>query len=208
MRQNREREKEQQEEEEQSPVDRPYHFYEHKVTSRHLHFYISGPFEEPAKYTEMVHLIRTAQATDVVHLHLNTPGGVLSSGVQIINAMRSSYGHMVTHLEGEACSMGAILFLAGDEMVVYDNSVLMFHNYSGGMSGKGNEMTASIEAANKWYSRLARNICIPFLTEEEIEKVFQGADVWMLADEVQSRLKKMAKKLEAEEKKRAKKPVV
>jgi ATP-dependent protease ClpP protease subunit len=195
------------EEQQQQMVERPYQAYDHKIITRQLHFYISGPIEEPAKYAEMVHSIRMSQPTDVVHIHLNTPGGSLATGVQIINAMRASYGHIVTHLEGEACSMGAILFLAGDEIVVYDNSVLMFHNYSGGMSGKGHEMTASIDAANKWYHKLARNVCTPFLTEEEMKKMFEGAELWMLSDEVQTRLKKMEKKLKADERKKARESV-
>ena len=143
----------------------------------------------------MIHQIRTAGQNDVVNIHLNTPGGLVSTGVQIISAMRASQGHVVTHLEGEACSMGALLFLVADEMVVYDDSLIMFHNYSGYAHGKGHEITASIEATNKWYSKLARTICTPFLTASELNKIFDGADMWMLSDEVETRLKKMTKKL-------------
>jgi len=181
------------EEEEVTKEDLPYSFYQQKMMSRQLHYYISGPIEDPARYTEMIHTIRSASPSDVINLHLNTPGGLVSTGVQIISAMRASQGHIVTHLEGEACSMGALLFLTADEMVVYDDSLLMFHNYSGGAFGKGHEMTASIDATNKWYSKLANTVCVPFLTKEELARIFDGADLWMLSDEVEVRLKKMAK---------------
>jgi len=184
---------------------RPYNFYEQKATSRHLHYYISSRLEEPAKYAEMIHQIRSASANDIIHLHLNTPGGLVSTGVQIISAIRASQGHVVTHLEGEACSMGAILFLSGDEMVVYDDSLLMFHNYSGGAFGKGHEITAVVDAINRWYTKLTKTICVPFLTEGELKKIYDGADIWMLSDEVEERLKKMAKILQAKEDKKNKK---
>jgi len=194
------------EEEVKENEPRPYNFYEQKMTARHLHYYISGHIEDPSKYTEMIHKIRSATVHDVVHIHLNTPGGMVSTGVQIISAVRASQGHVVTHLEGEACSMGALLFLSGDEMVVYDDSILMFHNYSGGAFGKGHEITAVVDAVNKWYSKLTNTICTPFLTKAELVKIFDGADMWMLSDEVEKRLKKMATVLQiAEDKKNKKK---
>ena len=198
--------REREEEEEVEKEEKPYSFYQQKMVSRQLHYYISGSIEEPARYTEMIHQIRTSGANDVVHLHLNTPGGRLDTGVQLISAIRASQGHVVTHLEGEACSMGALIFLTADEMVVYDDSLLMFHNYSGGAHGKGHEMAASIDATTKWYSKLAKTICTPFLTEAELTKIFDGADIWMLSDEVEDRLKKMAKVL-AEEEAKKKKPL-
>jgi ATP-dependent protease ClpP protease subunit len=200
--------REREEDEEVQEKEKPYSFYKQKMATNQFHYYISGPIEEPSRYTEMIHQIRTAGQNDVVHVHLNTPGGLVSTGVQIISAMRASNGHIVTHLEGEACSMGALLFLTADEMVVYDDSLLMFHNYSGWAHGKGHEITASVDATNKWYSKLARTVCTPFLSEAELDKIFDGADLWMLSNEVEDRLKKMAKKLAAEVKDQDKKVAV
>jgi len=177
---------------------RPYTFFEQKVAMRALHFYISGPIDEPARYTELIHQIRAAQPNDAIHIHLNTPGGNVATGVQIINAIKSSQGRIITHLEGEVCSMGSILFLAGDEMVVYDNCLMMFHNYSGASTGKGHEITASIEAANKWYTELMKNICSPFLTDKELDRIVRGEDLWMHSEEIKPRLIKMVDILEKE----------
>ena len=192
--------KEREDEETPEDKDRPYHFYQQKMLARQLHYYLSGPIEEPSKYTEMIHQIRSATPNDIINIHLNTPGGQVATGVQLISAIRASQGHIVTHLEGEACSMGALLFLTADEMVVYDDSILMFHNYSGGAYGKGHEIISTIDATNRWYTKLIRTVCTPFLTEEELDKLFNGADLWMLSDEVEDRLKKMAKKLAADAK--------
>jgi ATP-dependent protease ClpP protease subunit len=189
------REKDREEEEVEEKERRPYSFYQQKLIARQLHYYLSGPIEDPSKYTEMIHQIRTAGQNDVINIHLNTPGGLVSTGVQLISAMRASQGHIVTHLEGEACSMGALLFLTADEMVVYDDSILMFHNYSGGAHGKGHEILSMVDATNRWYTKLTRTVCTPFLADDELDRIFDGADLWMLSDEVEDRLKKMAKKL-------------
>lgn len=189
------KEKEHDEEEEK---ERPYSAYEQKAIMRAFHFYISGSIEEPRHYTEMIHQIRIAQPNDAIHIHLNTPGGYVSTGVQIINAIQSSQGRVVTHLEGEVCSMGSVLFLAGHEMVCYDNCLMMFHNYSAGHIGKGHEVTASVEATNKWFHQLMRDICTPFLSTKELDRIIRGEDIWMQSEEIGERLKTMTEELAKE----------
>jgi ATP-dependent protease ClpP protease subunit len=180
------------------PERKPYTAYEDAITLRQLHFYISGPIEEPEHYTEMIHQIRSASQNDVVHIHLNTPGGMVATGVQIINAIDNSEALVVTHLEGEVCSMGSLIFLAGHQMVAYQYSLLMFHNYSGGVSGKGHEQKAALDASEKWYSSIQDTLCTPFLTKAELKRIKDGQDLWLLHDDIKKRLDKMQKAFEKE----------
>ena len=97
---------------------KPYQQYDHVYTAQHTHFYLSKDIGEPSMYTDMIHRINMASASDVIIIHLNTPGGQLDTGVQIINAMQNSQAKIVTVLEGVAYSLGTLIFLSGDEMVV------------------------------------------------------------------------------------------
>ena len=180
------------------PEPKPYGAYEEIIQVRQLHFYISQAIEEPEKYHEMIHAIRAASPHDVVHIHLNTPGGHLDTGIQIINAMRQSEGLVVTHLEGEVCSMGALIFLAGNEMVPYEYCMLMFHNYSGGVFFKGHEQEAALVANQALYGQLIDDICHPFLTKGEIKKIKDGQDIWLQRDGIIKRLEKVQKAAEKE----------
>lgn len=179
---------------------KPYHYYEQTLAKRIHHFYISGPVEEPYKYVDIVHKLQTASPDDVVYLHLNTPGGMLHTGVQLVNAMQSSNAHIITSVEAEAASLGTILFLAGDEFVVHDNSVMMFHNYSGGVSGKGHEQMAALDATHKWFKDVARRLYIPFLSEDEFDRMIKGEDLYIHSDDIRKRLNKMVKQLQKEQK--------
>jgi len=182
-----------------------YFYYESTRTSRELHFYLSDGIEEPDKYVDMIHRIRTAGAEDIVYIHLNSPGGHLNTGVQLINAMQSSAARIVTSLEAISHSLGTLIFLAGDEFIVHDNCIMMFHNYSGGTFGKGNEQTAQLEATVKWFSTLARKIYVPFMSEEEFDRILRGEDLWMQSDEIRKRLDKMVKILTEKAAKESKK---
>lgn len=178
---------------------KPYKQFEQTFASQHIHFYLSKGIGEAEGYTEMVHRILTASPTDVIFIHLNTPGGQLDTGVQIINAMQNSQAKIITILESTAYSLGTLIFLAGDEMIVNEHCMMMFHNFNGGLIGKGNELVSELEATVKWFASLAKSIYVPFLTEEEFDRIVRGEDMWMQTPEIRDRLTRMVKILAEQE---------
>lgn len=170
-----------------------YIYYEQRITQKVNHYYLYGAIGEPQHYVGMVHHLLHATPGEKFHIHLNTHGGNLEAGVAIVNAILATKGHVVASLEAQAFSMGTILFLAAHEWIVYDNTQLMFHNYSGETWGKGNEIVAHIAAQEKWHREITKNLYMPFLTEEEYERVLEGADLWFHPPEIRKRLNKVVK---------------
>jgi ATP-dependent protease ClpP protease subunit len=177
---------------------KPFQQYEQQFTAQHVHFYLSEEIAEPDAYADMIHRINVASPADVIFIHLNTPGGNLATGIQIINAMQNSQAKVVTVLESMAYSLGTLIFLAGDEMVVNDHCMMMFHNFKGGILGKGQELVAQLEATVKWFAALSRKIYVPFLTEDEFDRIIRGEDLWMQSPEIRKRLDRMIKALETD----------
>lgn len=170
---------------------KPYREFTQVYAANHIHYYISDVVGEPIDYVDMIHRIATAGPADVISIHLNTPGGVLDTGVQLINAMHNSQAKIVTSVEGSVKSLGTLIFLAGDEMIVNDNCMMMFHNFNGGLMGKGNELVSELEATIKWFATLARDIYIPFMTEDEFTRIARGEDMWMQSTEIRERLERV-----------------
>lgn len=170
------------------PASRPYGYMAQTRTQTIHHFYLSESIQEVKKYSEMIHIIAAATEIDVIHIHINTPGGCLSTTVQLVNAMDASAAHIICSLESEAYSAGTIIFLHADEFIVHDNCIMMFHNYSGGVVGKGHEQHAELLATIAWFTELARATYIPFLTEDEVDRIIDGGDLWMLSSEIRTRL--------------------
>lgn len=162
--------------------------YERRSEVRQISYYISGSIQQSHYYTDLFYTLRTATEHDLVYLHLNTSGGDFDTGLQIINNMLASEAHVVTVLEARAYSMGAFIFLAGDELAVHDNCQLLFHMYSGSFAGKGNEQQAEVLALSNWFEKFMNRICQPFLTSSEIKSILKGADLWMDSDEIRHRL--------------------
>ncbi|MDN0081954.1 Clp protease ClpP [Crenobacter sp. SG2305] len=165
--------------------------YERQLPIRQISYYLCGEIREALAYTELFNTLWTAGGADQVYLHLNSPGGDFDTGLQIINNMVASEARVVTVLEARAYSMAAMLFLAGDELIVHDNCQLMFHTYSGSLVGKGNEQQAQVIALGNWFEKVMKRICMPFLSSAEVAKVLQGTDIWMDSDEIRRRLARL-----------------
>ncbi|WP_024301887.1 ATP-dependent Clp protease proteolytic subunit [Pseudogulbenkiania sp. MAI-1] len=165
--------------------------YEIRSQLSEISFYLCGEIQASHFYTNLFYTLRSASETDIIYLHLNTIGGDFDTGMQIINNMQSSCAHVITVLEARAYSMGALIFLAGDELEVQDNCQLMFHIYSGTFAGRGTEQQAQIQAVSSWFEKVMQRICQPFLSTAEVDKVLKGADVWMDSDEIRRRLSRL-----------------
>lgn len=164
--------------------------FERQAPVRQVSYYICGELIEPQYYTELYYTLRTATDTDLIYIHLNSPGGDFNTGLQIINNIAASEAKVVTVLEARAYSMAAMIFLSGDELYVHDNCQLMLHTYSGVFSGKGNEQQAEVAAVGKWFEKVMRRICARFLSDEELDNIIKGSDFWMDSDEIRRRLAK------------------
>lgn len=182
-----------------------YKHYEQLIVRKVQHFYFSSVVEAPIYYVDVIHRIQTAGPEDIIYIHLNTPGGHLDTGIQLVNAMQATPAHVIVSIEAEAHSLGTLIFLAADEFVVHDNTMMMIHNFSGAVFGKANEQTAQLEATIKWFNTLARKLYIPFITEIEFDKILAGADLYLHSSEIRKRLERMVVKVQKEQKKSSKK---
>lgn len=162
--------------------------FERHTALRQVSFYLSGLIEQAPLYNELFYTLRSAADTDLIYLHLNTSGGDFDTGLQIINNMRASAAHVVTVLEARAYSMGAFIFLAGDELLVHDNCQLLFHSYSGYFTGKGSDQQAQTMAVANWFAKFMERTCQPFLSQREIKGILKGSDLWMDSDEIRRRM--------------------
>lgn len=167
--------------------------YERQLPIHQISYYLCGDIQEPQYYTELFYTLRTASETDLIYLHLNSPGGQFDTGLQIINNIMASQAQVVTVLEARAYSMAALIFLAGDQWVVHDNCQLMFHIYSGSFAGRGNEQQAEVLAISSWFEKVMTRLCTPFLSASEIARILKGSDVWMDSDEIHRRLTRLLK---------------
>lgn len=174
-----------------------------EVLSQRYTIRLDRELTTPSDFQEELATLRMASHNDIVHILLNGPGGNDTVMKAFLNTMAQSEAHIITEIEGQCCSALTIIFLAGHEFRVSDDSEFMIHTSSFGYSGKENNVRQFVEFNAKANSRLMQKYYRHFLTEEEIEQCIEGRDFWMDADEIMERLERrkdlFEKELEKEE---------
>ena len=108
-----------------------------------------------------------------IYLYINSPGGIVSSGLGIFDTMNYIHPDVVTTCMGQAASMGAVLLAAGTKgkRFALPHARIMIHQPLGGAEGQASD----IEIAANEIIRI-RNILNGILSEttgkkiEDIEK--------------------------------------
>lgn len=118
-----------------------------------------------------------------ITLEINSVGGSVSDGIAIINAIEQSKAPVTTIVTGEACSMGALISVAGKRRLIYYNSFWMEHPIEDGMVQSVStikDRAAYLDRLEKATQQILRKYTK--LTEEEIKKAAHG-ELWLSAEE-------------------------
>ncbi|PHZ85310.1 ATP-dependent Clp endopeptidase proteolytic subunit ClpP [Paremcibacter congregatus] len=77
-----------------------------------------------------------------ISFYINSPGGVVTSGMGIYDTMQYIRPKVSTICIGQACSMGSLLLAAGEPGLRYSlpNSRIMVHQPSGGAQGQATDI--------------------------------------------------------------------
>ena len=124
---------------------------------------------------------------DDITLYINSPGGVISSGLAIYDAMRYAKSDVSTVVMGQAASMGAVLLCAGakGKRFAWENSRVLIHQplISGNMYGPASDI--QIQAEEMLRTREKLNQILANHTGQSIKTITEDTDrdYFMSADE-------------------------
>jgi ATP-dependent protease ClpP protease subunit len=162
-------------------------------------FYLSGEIESSEEYIQWFDTIRHAGENDVVKIYINSSGGDVFTAIQFMRVLQETAASIVVSIEGICASAATMIMLCGDSFEISDHSVFMFHTYSGGMIGKGHEIHSQAQYEREWSINLIKKVYDGFLSEHEMHRVIDGADLWMNGEEVVKRLEARQKKFAAQD---------
>jgi ATP-dependent Clp protease, protease subunit len=120
-----------------------------------------------------------------IHLYINSPGGVITSGLAMYDTMRYIKAPVHTLCMGTARSMGSFLLMAGEpgERAALPNASLHVHQPLGGFQGQASDVmihAREMEHTKRRVIRLYAEHC--GRSYEEVERTLDR-DHFMTADE-------------------------
>jgi ATP-dependent Clp protease protease subunit len=159
--------------------------------------FLNGPVEDgmSALICAQLLYLEAENPKKEIQMYINSPGGVVTSGLAIYDTMQYIKCPVVTLCMGMAASMGSFLLMAGEpgNRISLPNARIMVHQPSGGYSGKASDIERHAEDIIKTKRRLneiyARHTGRTY--EEVEEKLDQDtfmtpeeAKAWGLVDQV------------------------
>ena len=119
----------------------------------------------------------------VINVYINSYGGEVAEGLAIYNALKRHKAKIKTYADGFACSIASVIFMSGDERIMYNSSLLMIHNAWVSTSGNANDLRAEADALEKiTQASINAYMSNVNITEEEL-KILLNSDTWLLPSE-------------------------
>lgn len=121
---------------------------------------------------------------DEIVVNINSPGGSVFEGVTIFNMLKNHKAKIIVNIEGLAASIASVIAMAGDEVRMPSNAMVMIHNAMGGGFGNANELRKfadDLEKINQTVvnSYLTKN---PSMDQVQLQSLLD-AESWLNANE-------------------------
>jgi len=122
--------------------ERAYDIFSRLLKERII--FITGPIDDGVAtvVTAQLLFLEAENPKKEISLYINSPGGIVTSGMAIYDTMQFIRPPVSTLCIGQAASMGSLLLTAGEKGMRYclPHSRVMVHQPSGGFSGQASDI--------------------------------------------------------------------
>ncbi|MDJ0631177.1 MAG: ATP-dependent Clp protease proteolytic subunit [Rhodobacter sp.] len=137
--------------EQTSRGERAYDIFSRLLKERII--FINGPVHDGMASLIVAQLLflESENPKKEISVYINSPGGVVSSGLSIYDTMQYVRPKVSTLIVGQAASMGSLLAIAGEKGMRYalPNARIMVHQPSGGYQGQATDIMIHAEETQK-----------------------------------------------------------
>jgi len=136
--------------------ERAYDIYSRLLKERIV--FVTGPIEDhlASLITAQLLFLEAENPKKEISMYINSPGGVVTSGMAIYDTMQFIRPAVATLCIGQAASMGSLLLAAGEKGMRYalPNARIMLHQPSAGFPGPASDIERHAEDIIKMKRRL------------------------------------------------------
>ncbi len=156
--------------------ERAYDIFSRLLKERII--FISGPIHDGMSTLVVAQLLflEAENPKKEISMYINSPGGVVSSGLSIYDTMQYIRPKIATMCVGQAASMGSLLLAAGEQGMRFclPNSRVMVHQPSGGFQGQASDIALHAQEILDLKKRL--NMIYVKHTNQKINAVEKALD--------------------------------
>lgn len=157
-------------------TERAYDIYSRLLKDRII--FVGTPIDDHVANTVIAELLflQSEDPEKDIHIYVNSPGGVVTSGLAIYDTMQYIKPDIATYCIGQASSMGALLLAAGTKgkRFALPNSRIMIHQPIAGFQGQATDVEIHAREVLKMKDSLCRILANH--TGQDFEKVQTDTD--------------------------------
>ena len=117
-----------------------------------------GSYEDQ-KGTELIDIIQQVKSqtgATSFRVHINSEGGVVDTGFDIFNYLKSLQLPITTVGSGLVASIATVIFMAGDKRILTSGTQFMIHSPMGGIDGTADEIEAYAQSVRDCENKLIK----------------------------------------------------
>ncbi|MBI4133013.1 ATP-dependent Clp endopeptidase proteolytic subunit ClpP, partial [Candidatus Uhrbacteria bacterium] len=156
--------------------ERAYDIYSRLLKERII--FLGGPINDAVANLIVAQLLflEHEDAKKEIKLYINSPGGSVTAGLAIYDAMQYVKPDVATVCVGMAASMGAVLLTAGQKgkRFILPNSEVLLHQVMGGVEGQAVEIEITAKQILKMKNKL--NQLLAKHTGQPLSKIEKDTD--------------------------------
>ena len=156
--------------------ERAFEIYSRLLKDRII--FVGGPIDDHVANLIIAQLLflESEDPDKDIHLYINSPGGVIYSGLAIYDTIQYIKADVSTICVGMAASMGALLLSAGTKgkRFALPNSRIMIHQPLGGAQGQASQI--EIQAKEILLLKTKLNEILQHHTGQPLERIEQDTD--------------------------------
>ncbi len=171
-------------------------YHERVQPLSHISIAIDEDIREPKYYRHVLARISDLEEGDCVELTISSHGGSVDGAISIINALNRTDAHTVAFIDGIAASAASLIAFSCQEVIVSENAQAMLHSAHGVIGGTMANTASYSAFMDAELRKLMTKVYLGYLTEEELEQMFMGREVWHNAEQIVERLERKKQYLE------------
>jgi len=126
--------------------------------------------------------LEALEGIEQIDLRISSPGGSIVEGNVIFNAIKRHPANVTVYIDGMAASMASVIAMAGDEVLMADNALLMIHNPWTVSIGDSEQLRKDADLMDKMKSAIINAYSRSNYSTEELEELMDST-TWFTADE-------------------------
>jgi len=156
--------------------ERAYDIYSRLLNDRII--FLGGPIDENVASVVIAQLLflESQDPKKDISLYINSPGGMVTAGLAIVDTMNHVKPNISTICVGMAASMGAVILASGEKgkRFALPNSEVMIHQPSGGAEGQASDI--EIAAKRIIFTRAVTNKILAKQTGKSVAQIEKDVD--------------------------------